>query len=131
MTQINDKVLYPVILEDEGKDVFVKIPDIEGGFTQGKDVFDAVEMAKDAIGNLLEDMKQKEYPKPSDLDDIDIDDNQKVVYVDVDMGEFRRKNPRIVRRNVTIPEYLNVMAKNKKINVSKVLSDALEEKLIK
>lgn len=131
MANVSEKVLYPVILEPEEKDVFVQVPDIQGGFTQGKDVFDAIEMAKDVIGNLLEDINPENYPKASDPKDIKLEDGQQLVYVDVDMREFKRKYPRTVRRNVTIPEYLNVMAKNKKINVSKFLSDALETKLIK
>lgn len=131
MANVSEKVLYPVILEPEEKDVFVQVPDIQGGFTQGKDVFDAIEMAKDVIGNLLEDINPENYPKASDPKDIKLEDGQQLVYVDVDMREFKRKYPRTVRRNVTIPEYLNVMAKNKKINVSKLLSDALETKLVK
>ncbi|TPR16666.1 type II toxin-antitoxin system HicB family antitoxin [Apilactobacillus timberlakei] len=131
MANINEKVLYPVILEPEENDVFVQVPDIKGGYTQGKDTFDAIEMAKDVIGNLLEDISPENYPKASDPKNIKLEKGQQLVYVDVDMREFKRKYPRTVRRNVTIPEYLNVMAKNNKINVSKVLSEALENKLVK
>ena len=43
------KCAYPIIITPAGKDYVVYVPDLEIN-TQGKDVADAMEMARDAIG---------------------------------------------------------------------------------
>ncbi|HLQ86944.1 MAG TPA: HicB family protein, partial [Enterococcus sp.] len=54
-------------------------------------------------------------------------DIKTVVYID--MEEYRRNNPKTVRKNVTVPEYLVVLGKKKNINFSAVLTEALKNKL--
>ncbi|NLR09108.1 MULTISPECIES: type II toxin-antitoxin system HicB family antitoxin [unclassified Levilactobacillus] len=122
-----DIVIYPAIFSEDGDYIFVRIPDLQGGFTQGTDAVDAVKMAEDLIGNLLED--ETNYPKPSDPQDIDLAEGESLVYISVDLAAFRIKYSKTVRRNVTIPGYLNAMAKEKKLNVSQVLTEALKTKL--
>lgn len=122
-----DIVVYPAIFSDDGDYVFVRIPDLAGGYTQGNDVIDAVKMSEDLIGNLLED--QTSYPAASNIVQSTLNDNEKLVYVTVDLNVFRREFSRTVRKNVTIPDYLNDMAKTQKINVSQVLTEALKAKL--
>lgn len=122
-----DMVIYPAIFSKDGDYIFVQVPDLQGGFTQGANTLDAVSMAEDLIGNLLED--KTEYPKPSDPQDIKLKDGESLVYISVDLAEFRIKYSRTIRKNVTIPEYLNVIAKERKINVSQVLTEALRTKL--
>jgi len=97
-----DMVLYPAVFSKDGDYIFVRVPDLQGGFTQGNDTLDAVTMAEDLIGNLLED--QSEYPKPSNPEDIKLEDGESLVYISVDLAEFRLKYSRTVRKNVTIPE---------------------------
>ena len=49
-----------------------------------------------------------------------------MINVDIDSGEYRRKiDTKSVRKNVTIPSWLNYEAEQAGINVSKVLQDAL------
>ncbi|MFR1358181.1 MAG: hypothetical protein ACLSBB_13200 [Ruthenibacterium lactatiformans] len=53
-----------------------------------------------------------------------------VSLVDVDFEEYRRKNDnKMVRRNVTIPNWMDREAAREKINVSGVLREALAERL--
>ena len=50
--------------------------------------------------------------------------------VDIDVAEYRRKNDnKMVRRNVTLPNWMNVAAEKEGLNVSKVLQEALRERL--
>lgn len=53
--------------------------------------------------------------------------NQQVMWVMVDMNEWRRQSQKTVHRTVTVPEYLNNFAKKNKINVSKLVTQKLEE----
>ena len=51
-------------------------------------------------------------------------------YVDIDFSEYRRRHEnKTVRRNVTLPNWLNIEAEKAHLNVSKVLQEALKEKL--
>ncbi|MCT4487897.1 type II toxin-antitoxin system HicB family antitoxin [Levilactobacillus parabrevis] len=122
-----DLVIYPAIFSKDDAYIFVQVPDLQGGYTQGTDTLNAVTMTEDLIGNLLSDKAQ--YPKPSQPEDIKLKDGETLVYVSVDLAEFRMKYSRTIRKNVTIPEYLNVMAKERKVNVSQVLTEALKAKL--
>lgn len=50
--------------------------------------------------------------------------------VDVDLDLFRRRERgRVVRRNITLPEWLDEMASEEKINVSAVVQSALKKEL--
>ena len=121
-------LVYPVILHPEDQGYSVEIPDIDNGtWTQGDNMKDALLMAQDAIGIMLDD--KTEYPEPTDLEDIEIKANDIKTVVYIDMEEYRRNNPKTVRKNVTVPEYLVILGKKKNINFSAVLTEALKNKL--
>lgn len=124
---MKNTVVYPVILHPEEVGYAVEIPDIKGGWTQGEDLKDALVMAQDLIGLALEDVT--DYPKASVLENIDTKDNEIKTIVSVDMDEYRRKNPKTVRKNVSVPEYLVKLGKERNINFSAVLTEALRSKL--
>ena len=131
------KVVYPVFIAEHKNDYLVYVPDMDI-YTEGKNLADAIEMARDAIGLKgidLEDDK-KELPTPSSHDEVmkkakedaDVFDYSKgiLTLVDVDFAEYRRKvDTKAVRRNVTLPNWLNVEAEKAHVNVSKVLQEAL------
>lgn len=122
--------VYPVILSKDGEGYVVRIPDFRS-VTEGKDLGDAIFMARDAIGLLgieLED-EGKELPEPYSRT-IDKEDGDVETLVDVDFTEYRmRHDNRTVRKNCTIPYYLNVEAEKRGFNFSKILQEALAEKL--
>ena len=121
-------LVYPVILHPEDQGYSVEIPDIDNGtWTQGDNMKDALLMAQDAIGIMLDD--KSEYPEPTDLENIETKANDIKTVVYIDMEEYRRNNPKTVRKNVTVPEYLVVLGKKKNINFSAVLTEALKNKL--
>ena len=135
------KSVYPVIFTQTGdkKDtVLVEVPDLEI-FTEGFGMADAIEMARDVIGITgitLED-KGIKIPEPRKLQDIDIekmefaDAGKSIVsLVDIDFTIYRnRMDNKTVRRNVTLPKWLNQEAEKAHINVSRVLQEALMKKL--
>lgn len=119
--------MYPVILHSEEKGYTVEIPDIEGGWTQGENMKEALMMAADLIGLALED--KTEYPLASDLDAIKTGKDDIKTIVSVDMDEYRRKNPKTIRKNVSVPEYLVKLGKEQHVNFSALLTEALKAKL--
>lgn len=128
------KNVYPVFFTKTDTVILVEVPDLEI-LTEGKDMTDAIEMARDAIELKCVSMEDDgmEIPLPSEISDLDInnvtfaEDGVTVVsFVDIDSGEYRRKiDTKSVRKNVTIPSWLNYEAEHAGINVSKVLQEAL------
>ncbi|MGI6361469.1 MAG: type II toxin-antitoxin system HicB family antitoxin [Bacillota bacterium] len=121
------KRIYPVILIPQPDGYAVDIPDLDIN-TQGKDQLEALAMARDAIGLMgitLEDDKRS-IPEPnSKRYSLSPDDILSIVEIDFD--KYRQEDEqRVVRRNVTIPAYLDKMAKDAKVNVSGILTDALK-----
>ncbi len=125
------KKVYPIVIEKGKKYLVVHIPDFDIS-TQGFDIPDAIEMARDAIGIVgleLED-NQEEVPNGTDLENINVGSNQIKTLVDVDFSVYRRQNDlRTVRKNCTIPSWLCYEAEQHNINFSNVLQEALKEKI--
>ena len=122
---------YPIILTPDAGGYVVEIPDFAIG-TQGDSIPEAMEMARDAIGLMGIDMEDdgKSLPIPSTLESVSKGPGDIVTLVDVDFTEYRRQNDmRSVRRNVSLPCWLNAAAEKAGINVSTVLQAALKQQL--
>lgn len=123
------KLIYPATFTRDGEYIFVEFPDVDGAFTQGQNLQEAYEMAEEVLGVVLADTKK--YPLPSNLHDIAVSHpTSDVALVGVDIAAFRRKyRSKTIRKNITLPEWLNEIAISEKINVSQVTAEALREKL--
>ena len=135
------RIAYPTFIVQDGKDYLVFVPDMDI-YSEGSTFADAIVMARDAIGVTGVSMEDNgvEVPMPSSQQDAlqkagmntDILDFSKGVltFVDVDFLEYRKQlDNKTVRRNVTIPNWLNKEAEKAHINVSRVLQEALMAKL--
>lgn len=124
------KEAYPIIIAEESDGYYVSIPDFDIA-TQGSSIADSIAMARDAIGLIGIDMEDdgKELPKPGTAK-ITQNKDDLVTLVDVDFTEYRKRvNNRSVKKNCTIPYWLNVEAEKAGINFSKVLQEALQSLL--
>lgn len=122
---------YPILLIPEEKGFTVFIPDFNIN-TQGDDLTEAIEMARDAIGIMGIDMQDdgKVIPSASTATDIKHSNGEIVSLVDVDFAEYRRKNDlRTVKKNCTIPSWLNFEAEKAGVNFSAILQNALKNEL--
>lgn len=125
------KAAYPIILSKGKEHIIVYVPDFSIN-TQGSNIAEAMEMARDAIGIVGIDMEDDNeiIPAPTEIEKIPIDTNSMISYVDVDFDEYRRKNEmRSVKKNCTIPSWLNYEAEKSNINFSAVLQEALLDRL--
>ena len=124
-----NKVVYPAIFINDGDYIFVKFPDVEGAFTQGINIQEAYEMAEEVLGVVLG--QSDRYPAPSTFKEIaELYPNSDVALIGVDVDSFKRKHrSKTVRRNISIPEWLNDLASLKNINVSKIVTEALKKEL--
>ena len=119
---------YPAIFHPEEVGYSVSVPDIAGCCTQGDTLDEAVEMAQDAIGLMLEDCA--EFPTPSDPARLLPEAGDFVVVVPFDALAFKRqRDNRAVKKTLSIPSWLNEEAEAAHINFSGVLQEALKKKL--
>ena len=126
------KKAYPVILSRGEKFIVAYVPDFEIN-TQGADIADTIEMARDAIGVVGIDMEDdgEPLPEPTTVSEVKADSAADIVtLVDVDFGEYRRKNDmRAVKKNCTIASWLNFEAEKAGVNFSAILTAALKSEL--
>lgn len=126
------KTAYPIILKEGSKNNYIVfIPDFNIN-TEGADIATAIEMARDAIGILGIDIEDdsENLPKPSKLEKIKAEYRGIVTLVDVDFEAYRKKNDlRAVRKNCTIPSWLNVEAEKAGLNFSAILQTGLKKEL--
>lgn len=126
-------IVYPAIINKTTEEKYydVYIPDLEIN-TEGESIANAIEMARDAIGLKCIDLQDdgKELPISSDLKQIVCSNDEFVTLIDVDLTEYRRKNEqKTVRRNVSIPSWINYEAEKSGINVSALLVKAIKAEL--
>lgn len=125
---------YSIILEPAKECGFIVfIPDFDIS-TQGKDYADAMFMARDAICCCMFEMieNNKEIPEPTDFLSVPIDESngQIKTLVDVNFKKYLREHDtRSVKKNCTIPAWLNEEAMEQKINFSQVLQEGLKSRL--
>lgn len=125
------KRVYPVVLKPETEGFSVYIPDFTAN-TQGETMAEAIEQARDAIGIMGVDMEDdgKALPVPSELKSVKTETNEIVSLVDIDFKEYRIKNEmRTVKKNCTLPSWLNYEAEKANINFSAILQSALKKEL--
>ena len=123
------KSIYAIVItppEEGEKYYLVYVPDCDL-YTEGKDIADCIKMARDAIGLVgicMED-DGKPIPEPANLKP-ECEDGQLVALIDIDFTEYREKNENCsVRKNCTIPAWLDKKAVAQGVNFSAVLQKAL------
>ena len=99
---------YPVLIHKEaGSEYGVTLPDVPGCFTSGKSVREALKNLQEAVACYYEDENVNTPPEPSNIEDLISREDLYTeggfwLLADIDFSFLSRK---IVRINVTIPEY--------------------------
>lgn len=121
-----DIVTYPVVLtecnDETGHYYVVTSPNIQGMVTDGETIAEALYNAQDAMATMLANGERPEVQDPRKWE---LDKTQQTSWVSVNMTRWLNKYGKTVRRNISLPADLNEWAKENKINVSKVATEAL------
>lgn len=124
------KLVYPAVfrpcLEKDG--YTVTVPDLPGCVTEGDTLAEAILMAEDAAsGWVLDELEDgKPAPAASESAALEIAPGEFVNLLVLDMDAYAEKyGSKAVRKNLTIPAWLNTFAEQHQINFSQVLTDAL------
>lgn len=128
------KRAYPVFIYYDPEDVvpyYVEVPDFDRG-TQGQDFAEALEMADDLVNDLIVTYQDRKIPvpEPSSPNDLKPDEGGVVSWVIANPDEYRKKTDnKAVRKNVSLPSWLNHAAEEAGLNFSAILQDGLKETL--
>lgn len=132
-----NRIAYPAVFyPNDSGGYTVEVPDLPGCTTEGESMADAIRMAEDAAGGwILGELEDKRpVPPPSARGVIEPDENIGlngfVQFIVLDIAEYsRRYGKQTVKKNLTIPAWLEAAASDHNLNFSQVLQDALIEKL--
>ncbi|MEZ3423953.1 MAG: type II toxin-antitoxin system HicB family antitoxin [Lachnospiraceae bacterium] len=125
------KLTYPACFyPDEEKEgaYAVVVPDLPGCVSGGSTLAEAILMGTDAAsGWVLDELEDgKTIPPASLLENITPDPGGFVSILVLDMDSYAEKyGKKAVRKNLTIPAWLNTFAESNNINFSQVLQDSL------
>lgn len=117
---------YPCI-EKQGQ-YTVEVPDLPGCVSEGSTLADAILMATDAAsGWVLDELEDgRPVPPASPFEEIVPDVGGFVTMLVLDMDSYAEKyGKKAVRKNLTIPAWLNTFAEANHINFSQVLQESL------
>lgn len=120
---------YPAIFTLEDEQYWVEFIDLEGCFSDGTNLAEAMENAKEAMGLFLEDLE--EYPKcTTDIKNIKLEENQLISFVTINLEEHKKKyETKSIKKTLSIPAWLNTIAEKENVNFSQILQKALIETL--
>lgn len=125
------KLIYPALFKpftDKSGGFVVEFPDLPGCVTEGKNLEEAIEMGIDAAsGWILGELEDGEkLPEASKYQDIAVGESEMVNLLLLDLDSYaERYGEKAVRKNLTIPAWLNTFAEKNNINFSKILQEAL------
>lgn len=129
-----ERYFYPAVFTyEEGKEIAVVFPDLDVA-TSGVNDDDALLSARELLGCVMFGLEEdnEEIPAPTRLSDINVEQNERVVLIDVYMPSIRMANVnKSVNRTVTLPAWLNASALELNVNFSQVLQEALLQKIHK
>jgi predicted RNase H-like HicB family nuclease len=121
---------YPAIFYERKGGYTIEVPDISGckhhALTLGRAIDTAKKNAASRILTMLE--HKKPIPNASHITAIRPAPGGSIFFIILDMDAFAEKyGSKAVRKNITVPSWLNSFAKENHINFSHVLRDALQD----
>lgn len=119
--------VYPAIFHpNEDGSFTISYPDLPGCISEGKTLGNAMHMAQLALAQWIEYLtdKKQSIPSPSDLKCIEANEGEFVNFIRADI-----KDKRAIKRTVSIPKWMDDKVTEAGLSLSRVLQDALREKL--
>ena len=124
--------VYPVILSRAEDGITITFPDLPGCISCARTDEEAIFMARDALGAWVvatEDLGEP-VPSPTAVTALCPEPNETVCLVDAWLPIFREeRRAGSVKKNVTVPLWLNALAEKAGLNFSQVLQAGLKASL--
>ncbi len=121
--------VYPAVIHDDEYMLWIEFPDLPGCQTDGETPENLMANASEALGlYLAAKMDSGEtIPSPSKIRDLNCP-GRVVTYVITDVNKYH-KSSKAIKKMVSIPEWLAEEADKHNLSLSRVLQEALIERL--
>ena len=128
------KLVYPAIFytDENGTGYTVEIPDLKGCTTEGDTLADAILMGTDAACGWLLDELEDGHPLPTatDTSELKVSNKGFINLLVLDMDSYSEKfGKKSVRKNITIPAYMDTYIETHNISISKLVQDSITDKM--
>ncbi len=122
--------VYPAIIHNDDDGFWIEFPDLPGCYTDGDSIEELMENATEVLGAFIAvKMEQnEEIPNASKIDDIVQEQGTEKTYISTDVNKYHR-DTRAVKKMLSIPAWLAQEADKRNYSLSKILQEALIEKI--
>jgi len=119
--------VYPAIFhKNKDESYTITYPDLPGCISEGKNMGNALHMAQSALKQWIKYLTDKELELPPATEPRYIK-KKKTDYINLICADV--KDTKAVKRTVSIPKWMDDKAVQSRISLSKVLQEALTERL--
>lgn len=129
---MKDTYIFPAFFETNEDGITVFFPDLPGCLPCADTLEEAFQNAKEALQLHLYGMEEdgEEIPEPTRLNTLQARPQQMLTLIEVWMPAFREKMlHKSTNKTVTIPRWLDMLAKKNNVNYSQLLQTALKQYL--
>ncbi|WAM33905.1 type II toxin-antitoxin system HicB family antitoxin [Caldicellulosiruptor morganii] len=127
-----ESYVFPAIFTFNKDGITIEFPDLPGCISCADTLDEAVKNAKEVLGLYLWSMEKDDepIPEPTPVNKLKLENNQIPMLIEIWMPLVRHEmDNKAVKKTLTIPQWLNILAEKNNINFSQVLQEALKEKL--
>lgn len=129
---MKENFTYPVVLEVSNNHYDIFFPDFENTMTSIDKNDDYIKASQELLALIIKDNvdEGKLLPDASKVADIKINEHQQIVFINIWMPFHQSKiKETYTKKTLTIPTWLNILAKDRNLNFSQILVKALKEEL--
>ena len=129
---IKNTYTYIAVISFDSDGISINFPDLPGCFTCADNVNGIYKTAREVLGLHIWGMERdsEQIPEPSSIKDIKYDSNETTMLIEVFMPPVRdRINNKVVKKTLTIPQWLNMEAERQGVNFSMILQNGLKQYL--
>lgn len=129
---MRENYIYPIRVKEEDGVFLITFPDFPDKMTDAYDESNVIRSAQEVLSLcIIENEKQGiENPEPSKENEIQLEKGERIIFVHLWMPYFRNITKEIyVKKTLTIPQWLDLLAKEKNVNFSAVLVSGLKQEL--
>jgi len=129
---IKDTYCYIAVVSFDDDGISIDFPDLDGCFTCAESEDKIFKTAREVLGLHMWSMERENdlIPEPSSLLDIMLENNETTMFIEVFMPPVRdRLNNKVVKKTLTIPQWLNAEAERQGVNFSMILQNGLKQYL--
>lgn len=122
------KYVYPALFVVEDDGIIVTFPDLDDTFTDGATMQEAFENAEDVLNLMLwnREEEKEEIPLPSQPEQITVPQGATLAMIKADTLAYRKiHDTKTIRRSITIPSWLDTLARERNINFSQLMQNAI------